>query len=183
MTETVSVTTDTANPPATAQNTEQTGQQSTENLIPQSRFNEVNQRAKAAEAELDRIKAEREKTEREQAEKNGEWQKLAEKHTAELSEVKPKLKLTEENLERVTTALEKHVKALRKDVPEHIAGLLDRLDPVDQLDWITKNGDQLVTAGPARGNGPNPRPAAQGHDDRVKTTFAEMRASGRYPTL
>jgi hypothetical protein len=180
VTETPSATTE-ATPPAAAQNTESTGQQSTEHLIPKSRFDEVNSRARAAEAELERIKTEREKTEREQAEKNGEWQKLAEKHTAELSEVKPKLKAAEDNLERVTTALEKHVKALRKDVPEHIAGLLDRLDPVDQLDWITKNGDQIGNGQPARGNGPNPRPAGQAtHETRVQENQQKLQRTGVY---
>lgn len=172
-------------PSATTQNTETPAQSTTttaEQQIPKARFDEVNTRAKAAEAELERIKTEREEADRKAAEKNGEWQKLAEQHTAELSSVKPKLKAAEETVERLTTALEKHVKLLRKDVPEHISGLLDRLDPVDQLDWITKNQEQLGPGGVMRGNGPNPRPAGQqgSHETRVQENQRKLQSTGAY---
>lgn len=167
-------------PSATTQNTE-TSAQSTEHQIPKARFDEINQRRQAAEAELASIKAEREKTEREQAEKNGEWQKLAEKHTAELSDLKPKLTTAEADRDRYSEALSKHVKHLRKDVPEHISALLDRLDPVDQLDWITKNQDQIGPGGVQRGNGPNPRPAGQAtHETRVQENERKLQSTGAY---
>ncbi len=109
-----------------------------------------------------RLKREREKSQREKeaAEKaatekalaeQGEFKTLAEQRAAELAESKASAdKLVEsekslkETMKRFEAAIKAHLESLRKDVPKHIIALLDKLDPVDQLDYIASNRDELV---------------------------------------
>jgi hypothetical protein len=176
------------NPPAAAQNTDPPAQPAPEPTIPKSRFDEVNNKAKAAEAELERIKAEQAAAVEQQAKDQGKFKELAEQHTTTIAELKPKLKAAEERAERYANVLTEHVKGLRKDVPDYVLPLLDKLEPDEQLDYITKNGDKWApqangnTASPPRGAGPGPRAAGSpGRDDVVKAEIAQLRESGKYP--
>jgi vacuolar-type H+-ATPase subunit E/Vma4 len=91
-----------------------------------------------------------------------EWQKLAEKHAARIAEQETALAdretvTAERDLYR--EALQRHVQPQLEKLPDHIKNLLARLNPVEQLDYLTANADQLggasatIPATPKAGNG------------------------------
>lgn len=80
------------------------------------------------------------------AKKNGEWQKLAEQREAELSDLQKRiaeLEIFPAKAERYEGTLKKFLAAQKKDLPGHILSLLEKLDPVDQLEYLTANADAL----------------------------------------
>ena len=93
----------------------------------------------------------------------GKYQELAEAADkralaaeAKIAELEP----VATQLERYKTALDGYVKQARAAVPTHVQTLLDRLDPVEQLDYLSKNADAFgskspggPTNSPARGKG------------------------------
>jgi hypothetical protein len=105
----------------------------------------------------DRLKSERkklvdatDKARREAEEKsladNAKWQELAEKRakdleaaTAALADVDA-LKSTSE---AQAAALGRYLDAERKGLPDHIIGLLDKLPPLQQLEWLAENKTKL----------------------------------------
>ena len=99
-------------------------------------------RKKAAEdAEQERLKAQ------------GEYQKLAEQAQGRAQDLETKLAELEplpEQLERYKGALEGYVKAAREGVPAHVIPLLERLDPIEQLEYLTAHAEELrkPTGGP-----------------------------------
>jgi hypothetical protein len=104
---------------------------------------------------------EREQLEQEALVKNQEWQKLAEQREARIKELEP-MSSEMESLKAANTRYAEVIQAqlagLRKGLPEHIIALLDRLEPLDQLDYIAKNSDALGKKG-ALGVDPTPPPA------------------------
>jgi len=95
-----------------------------------------------SKAEKDTAKA-KEEAERQRLKEQAEWQKLAEKAEAELAKIKPQFETATEKLERYEGALGSYLDSARADVPDHITGLLDRLDPVEQLNWLTDHAEEL----------------------------------------
>ncbi len=57
---------------------------------------------------------------------------------AELEELKPEEE--EDPLERANAAIEKHVTALKENLPDHTKALLDKLPMPDQLEWLSEHG-------------------------------------------
>ncbi len=90
-------------------------------------------------------------------------------------------------VQRYEAALKKHLDAARKDLPEHITALLDKLPVDEQLDWIAANQDALkVTSGSAGGTAPiNPPPRSNGQtvtrEAQVDDTLKEMQVRYRLP--
>lgn len=130
---------------------------------------------------LEREKRQSEKTTakaREEAEsaalaKNAEWQALAEKRGEQLAAAEAKAAEVETVQERATryeAALTSHLDSQRKDLPAHVLSLLDKLDPVDQLEWIAANRE--VLAKPTNGIPPTPKPT-----DRNALSDAEQQAN------
>jgi hypothetical protein len=116
----------------------------------------------------------------EMAAKNGEWQQLAEQRAAKLTELEQQiatLDATTTKVQRYEQALAKQVEALRKDVPKHLAPLLDRLDVVEQLDWLANNRDVVA---PKQPNGVPATPRAQGGLDAATQAEARQQAAGFY---
>jgi molecular chaperone GrpE (heat shock protein) len=127
-------------------------------------------REKFEKAEKEAAKA-REKAEQEALEKNQEFQKLAEQRAAKVAELEKaisELEPVKGNLERYQKALEAHLKAQREGLPAHIVALLDKLDVVEQLEWIAANREALagdekksppgVPPNPKSGGGKEPNP-------------------------
>lgn len=106
-------------------------------------------------------KARKEAEERTLAEQ-GEYRKLAEQRAQELADAQRELegaKETATQLSRYKKTVTTYLEAQRKALPAPILSLLDKLDPVDQLEWIAMNAAELtkpsapdINAG-ARGNG------------------------------
>lgn len=89
----------------------------------------------------------------------GEWQKLADDRAGEIARLEAeaaRLPTLQEQADRYKAALEKHLEAQRKALPKYAIELLDHLDPVDQLAWLARHGDELARAnGQAPGGTPN----------------------------
>ncbi len=71
--------------------------------------------------------------------KNQEWQALAEKSAARVVELEP----LGEQAARYRDALEKSLAAEKKDLPRHVLVLLEKLDPVDQIEYLSANREEL----------------------------------------
>jgi len=99
---------------------------------------------------------------------------------AELTQHRTQLETTSQERDKYKIALESHVKERRKDVPEHISGLLDVLDPVAQLKWLTDNAEKL--GGTQLGGVPaTPKPA--GNLDAVQREKAQERSKNFYQNV
>lgn len=96
----------------------------------------------------------------------------AEKVQRQLEKVQPKA----EKAERYEQALQKHLEAQREGIPEHIGALLDRMDPVDQLEWISENREAIAESGkPASvGRGSAPGSSASPRLDFTTMSQAEF---------
>lgn len=106
----------------------------------------------------DRLERERKKAEtatakaREDAEaaaltKNAEWQALAERRAEQLTAAEAKaaeVDSVQQRADRYEVALKSHLDSQRKDLPAHITALLDKLDPVEQLEWLSANREALT---------------------------------------
>lgn len=109
-----------------------------------------------SQADVDRIvkeRLEREKTAREKAaqkareeaeagalQKNQEWQTLGEQVT------------------RYKGALDKYLQAEKKDLPRYVLALLEKLDPVEQIEYISANREELGKPASKAGVPPSPEP-------------------------
>ena len=84
--------------------------------IPKSRFDEVNERMKKAEAELAKRDAEKKQQEEEEAKKRGEHEKLLAERDKEIAEYKKQEALWKEREETLTSRNTERVEALKKDL-------------------------------------------------------------------
>lgn len=92
--------------------------------------------------------------------KNQEFQKLAEeraKTIAELEPFKEQLNGANETIERYKGALDKYLEAEKKDLPKHVLALLDKLDPVEQMEYIAANREELGKGPEGIPPSPNPK--------------------------
>lgn len=110
----------------------------------------------------DRLRREREKNERESNERAAEAERKALTEQSKFKELSETLqgqldaKATEvttlqARLEAAEKALTSSLEGLRKDIPQHIITLLDKMTPADQLEYISTNAEQLKPP-PANGS-------------------------------
>lgn len=75
------------------------------------------------------------------------WQELAEQRGTRVTE----LESVEEQAKRYSKALGEVLEQMRKDVPDHIVALLDKIeDPVEQMQWLTNNAEVLGKPKPSK---------------------------------
>lgn len=136
-----------------------------------------------SQADLDRLIKERLDRERDKAEKTAakareeseaaslaeqqKWQELAEKHGKKATTLEESLAAEararaelEEKATRYQGALDTFLKVQKEGLPAHILGLLDKLDPVEQLNWIAENREALGKPAAAGGIPATPAAAA-----------------------
>jgi hypothetical protein len=92
--------------------------------------------------------------------KNQEFQKLAEeraKTIADLEPLKEQLDGANETIERYKGALDNYLEAEKKDLPKHVLALLEKLDPVEQMDYIAENRESLGKGPEGIPPSPNPK--------------------------
>ena len=133
--------------------------------------------AKKADAKAQKA---REEAQAEAAAKNGEWQQLAEQRAAKIAELESQaaaLDATTTKAQRYEQALSKQVEVLRKDVPKHLLPLLEKLDVVEQLEWLAANRDAVA---PKQPNGVPATPRAQGGMDAAAQAEARQQAASFY---
>lgn len=121
-----------SNPPAEAQ--------TTEHMIPKSRFDDVNTRYKELQARLDDMeKATREAEEQRLIQQN-KYQELYEMTKSELD----KKQAMEDEVARYRASFENDLRAKLERVPEDKRHLVPEFDdPIKLSDWLTKAGDFL----------------------------------------
>jgi molecular chaperone GrpE (heat shock protein) len=120
----------------------------------------------------------REEAERKAMTDNSQFKELSEKQAAQLAKLEADYAKAQADLEALTgdagkyrSALEANVAERRKGLPEHIITLLDNLDPVQQLDWLTKSATLL---GANVGIPATPKSEGKGGD--IVTSFLQEQA-------
>lgn len=115
---------------------------------------------------------------------NAQFKELSEKQAQALLDKETALATATTQAEAVTkerdkykTALEAHVKERRTGLPDHITALLDVLDPVAQLEWLTKNADKL---GGGSREGVPATPRQQGNQTEAQRQKAQENAQSFY---
>ena len=105
-----------------------------------------------------------------------EFQKLAELRQAKVSELEKQvveLEPVRAWAERLEKALTAQLTALKKDLPKHITALLEKLDVVEQLEYLAANQEALNKPG-AIGVPGTPNPSGNGKmsdEERRKKAF------------
>ena len=117
----------------------------------------------------------------EAAKKNGEWQKLAEQREKEAADALKKIQELEpvqERAERYSQALGKHLETQRAGLPEAITKLLDKLDAVDQLEWLAAN-KEAISKTKLDGPPPTPPPDGGAGDKQLEEAKKDFRRQTR----
>lgn len=136
--------------------------------VPYDEFAKANSARRAAEArlaELEKAQQEREKAEQarqtEEAKKRGEFEQL---YQAEAEKVKA-LTTQVGELERYRALFEEQVKGMREGLPDFVIELLEKMTPLEQAEYLGKNGEKLrkprapgLDGGKGNGGG-KPKPA------------------------
>lgn len=97
-----------------------------------------------AQAAADKAKAE---ADQKALIEQGEWKTLAEQRAARVAELEPlstQVEQLKSDAKKYRDAIAKYADAAKANVPENVRALLDRLDPIDQLDWIATNAASLT---------------------------------------
>jgi hypothetical protein len=143
------------------------------------------------QSDVDRIvreRLEREKQAREKAaakakeeaeadamKKYQDWQALAQANEKKAGELEARLGELEPLNDQVTRykgALDKYLEAEKRDLPKHVLVLLEKLDPVEQIEYLSENREALgakpASAGAAAGvpASPNPRQRTMSEEDK-----------------
>lgn len=88
----------------------------------------------------------RRKAEEEALTKNQEWQKLAETRATELENLtkeKAELEPFKEQASKYKKALDDQLTKIKEKLPKHILPLIEKLDPVEAMAYITEHADAL----------------------------------------
>lgn len=120
--------------------------QPTENMIPKSRFDEVNGKYRELEAQLATLQAEAEERRKadeaaalEQKEKQGEFEELYRKADGELATYKEKATTVEARAAQLETVINGLVEAELATIGEDLVDLIpDGMTPEAKLEWISK---------------------------------------------
>lgn len=129
-----------------------------------------------SQAELDRIVEERLKREKAKAESAAQkakekaeaealasqekWRELAEKNGSALTQAQAELEATAQRVGRLEAALQAQLTAAKDGLPEAVVDLVNRLDPVDQLEYLAKHKASL--SGKPGGVPASPKPVGEG---------------------
>lgn len=136
----------------------------------------LDRQTKAAEAKAQK---DREEAEAARLKEQGDFEKLANQRQQTITELEAKVAAGDEykaRADRYEGALKTHLETQRKDLPAHITALLDRMDPVDQLDYIATNREALGIKAGTNGTG---IPATPKPGDRKALTEEQQRAADR----
>lgn len=125
-------------PPATTGETR-------ENMVPQSRLNEMAEKNRQLQERLDTTEKERQEQLETQLKEQGKWKELAETRAQELAGLKPKADLVDEYETVLKEQLAAEIETLPDDFKEVIP---DGLSTKDQLRWLAKNKAKFMKAEP-----------------------------------
>ncbi|MEH7116902.1 hypothetical protein V7128_05670 [Neobacillus vireti] len=109
-----------------------------ETMIPKSRFDEVNNKMKELQEQLDKFTKAKEQEELEAKKKKGEFEKLYNDASTELESVKDQFKSASARVEALEGLIQTLVAAELEAVPENMRDLVpENFTPEQKLSWIT----------------------------------------------
>lgn len=128
-----------------------TGDQEEKRTFSQREVNALMKRQKEEmRAEFEKLSAEAKRSEQDRVlAEQAKWKELADARKQELDEKVKQLEAAAQKdpvIERQRKALEAYRDAQYAAIPDSIKVLLDKLDVVEQIEWLTANADQLAPA-------------------------------------
>lgn len=115
-------------------------------------------RDKAAREAEDARRTAEDEAEQKRLEEQKEFEKLANDRKAKLDALEAQVKTLAEQNEKYISAIKAKLETERKGLPDHITALLDKLDPVDQLEWLAGNAEAAKKPSGAQSPGTPTRP-------------------------
>ncbi|MBT2682653.1 hypothetical protein [Bacillus sp. ISL-37] len=110
-----------------------------EHMIPKSRFDEVNQRYKEIQAQMDQFLAEKTAAEKKSQEEQGKFQELYESTSKEFSEVKSQFESAQNRAKELEGVVNSLLTTKLEGISEDFHDLIpENLTPEGKLDWINK---------------------------------------------
>jgi len=130
----------TATPPEEAKNTVPAA----ENLIPQSRLNEVIAERNALKAAIEKEAKAREAAETKRLEEQNQYKLLYETAANKTTELEAQLNGLTEKATAAEAALLKVWEAKKGIIPKAMASLVDKLPLTERLEWLAENESELT---------------------------------------
>lgn len=128
-------------------------------MIPKSRFDEVNNKAKELETKLNELLAadeqrqiEADKAKKKQLEEQQRFKELYEAAENEKVQASESVKTLTAKLEAMQATLTAQWEAQKGLVPELYQDLVERLDITERLQWLADNKDKLTTSNQVNGS-------------------------------
>jgi len=118
----------------------------------------------------------RQEAEAKALQEQGDFKALSERQAKRITELEAaaaELVEAQAQLKRYEKALKGSLAAQLAGVPEHIQGLLERMDVTEQMEWLSANQDKLKPAAPAAA--PDINATARSASPSAKMTDAERR--------
>lgn len=174
---------------AGTKNAEQNGQDNKpapgqEHMIPKTRFDEVNQKFKDVQKQLDTLLAEREEATRKQKEKQGEFEDLYNKAKTDAEKLKGESKGVKDRVEALEGVINGLLEVNLENVPEEFRDLIpDNLNPEQKLAWLN-NAEKKGLFGSRKQETPigektNPNNAHQGDISQLNPLQLLLAGYGR----
>lgn len=108
-------------------------------MIPKSRFDEVNQKFKDVQSQLDALLSEKKEADRKAQEERGKYQELYENTTKEYTQVKSQYESVENRAKELEGVINGLLETKLTAIPEDFRDLIPgNLTPEQKLDWINK---------------------------------------------
>jgi len=108
-------------------------------MIPKTRFDEVNNKYKTAQDELNKILKQQEQDELDKQKQQGEFEKLYNKATEDLQIYKGDYEKTSSRVEELEGIITSMLNSKLESIPEEFHDLIpENLSPEAKLDWISK---------------------------------------------
>ncbi|AUM66381.1 hypothetical protein C0R09_18675 [Brevibacillus laterosporus] len=108
-----------------------------EKFIPKSRFDDVNNRYRETQKQLEEILKEKETQEKEEAEKKGEFERLYQESTKQAEDFKVKAESQEQRVQQLESILQQMFETKISTIPEELHDLIPKDFTIEQkLEWI-----------------------------------------------
>lgn len=109
-----------------------------DNMIPKSRFDEVNNKFKDVQTQLDQLLKEKQDQELEQQKQRGEYEELYKDANGELERYKQEHGQYSERVEQLEGVIQTMVEAKLSEIPEDFHDIIpDGMSPEQKLQWIS----------------------------------------------
>lgn len=101
--------------------------------------------------------------------KNQEWQTLAEKRAEEiaaLTKERDELAAVKELAEKYEAALKSQLAKSKEKLPDYLQEVIDRMDPLEAMEYITRNADKIGVKAASYSETPEPREKKVSDEDK-----------------